>query len=134
MATKVFTHDPDLFDERRAWFDLAQRQTPHVVRSSATPGVTLGQVPTAHRRHAVTETPPVREALDELRAELGTDRVPMGELVILGARARTAELRGEREGGSARLRSLADRIRAREPLADLEAAEEVRRTGWNRQF
>lgn len=89
-------------------------------------------MPTKRRRHAITETPPVQAALDELREALGEDRVPMGELVILGANAKLEQLRSEREDVMARRRRITDRIRAREPLADLEAAEEVRRTGWVR--
>jgi hypothetical protein len=90
-------------------------------------------MPTTRRRHAITETAPVQEALDELRAELGNERVPLGEIVILGAHAKVAELRGEKDEKSVRLRRLADRIRERRPLPiDLEAAEEVRRTGWSR--
>jgi hypothetical protein len=90
-------------------------------------------MPTTRRRHAVTETPPVQEALDELRAALGEDRVPMGEVVIRGARAMAAEIREEEGERARRLRRLADRIRAREPLGlDLDAADEVRRGGWAR--
>lgn len=89
-------------------------------------------MPTSRRRHAVTETPPVQEALDELRAELGSDKVPMGELVILGAREKVRALRAERNDVLARRRRLSDRIRSREPLADLALAEEVRKHGWAR--
>jgi hypothetical protein len=89
-------------------------------------------VPTTRRRHAITETPPVQEALDNLRAVMGIDRLPLSEILILGAETRLAELREEEASKSDRVRRLADRIRAREPLADLEAAEEVRRTGWTR--
>jgi hypothetical protein len=88
-------------------------------------------MPTTRRRHAITETPPVQEALDELRAELGDDKVPMGELVVLGAQAKLAELRAEREDKAMRRKRLADRIRNREmPAVDLEVAEEVKRIGW----
>jgi hypothetical protein len=74
----------------------------------------------------------VQEALDELRAELGTDKVPMAEIVVLGAGEKVRELRAERDDVLARRRRLSDRIRAREPLADLAAAEEVRKYGWAR--
>jgi hypothetical protein len=74
----------------------------------------------------------VQEALDELRAELGTDKVPLGEIVVLGAREKVRALRAERDDVMARRRRLSDRIRAREPLADLAAAEEVRKYGWAR--
>lgn len=89
-------------------------------------------MPTTRRRHAVTETPLVQEALDELRAELGSDKLPMGELVVLGARAKLAALRAEREDVMMRRRRLADRIRNRElPPVDLEVAEEAKRS-WAR--
>jgi hypothetical protein len=89
-------------------------------------------MPTKHRRHAITETPPVKAALDELRQELDSERVPLGELVVLGANAKLAELRAERDGKAAGRRRLADRIRARDlPAVDREAAEEVKRL-WAR--
>lgn len=90
------------------------------------------EVPTKRRRHAITETPPVQEALDELRRELGDEPLRMSELVILGARQKLAWIRAERDDVQARRRRLADRIRAGEVLVDVEAADEVRRTGWAR--
>ena len=89
-------------------------------------------IPTKHRRHAVTETPPVRAALDELRQELGDDRLELGELVILGAQEKVARLRAERDGTSVRRQRLADRIRRGELPVDRSAADEVRRAGWAR--
>jgi hypothetical protein len=95
-------------------------------------GVTLPAVPTKHRRHAITETPDVQAALDELRAELGERRIEFGELLILGARAKAAELRGEREDAQTRRRRLAERVRRRDVPVDPAAADEVRRRGWAR--
>jgi hypothetical protein len=95
-------------------------------------GVTLGGVPTKHPRHAITETPDVQAALDELRAELGERRIEFGELLILGARAKAAQLRGEREDAHSRRRRLADRVRQREVPVDPAAADEVRGSGWAR--
>ena len=89
-------------------------------------------IPTKHRRHAVTETPPVRAALDELRQELGDDRLELGELVILGAQEKVARLRAERDGTAVRRQRLADRIRRGEIPVDRSAADEVRRSGWAR--
>ncbi len=89
-------------------------------------------MPTTRRRHAITETSPVQAALDELRAELGDDRVELGELVILGASEKVARLRAERDDRTARRRNLADRMRRRDVLADREAADVVRRAGWAR--
>jgi hypothetical protein len=89
-------------------------------------------MPTKRRRHAITETPPVQEALDELRAALGGERVEMGELVILGAQEKLARVRAEREDTSALRRRLAERVRRRDIPLDRAAADEVRRTGWAR--
>ena len=95
-------------------------------------GVTLLLVPTKHRRHAITETPDVQRALDELRGELGRNRIELGELVILGANQKLAELRAQRDDTAARRKALADRIRRRELPVDVAAADEVRRSGWTR--
>jgi hypothetical protein len=89
-------------------------------------------MPTRRRRHAITETPPVQAALDELRQALGEDRVEMGELVILGAQEKLARVRADRDDAAALRRRLADRIRRREIPADRAAADEVRRAGWAR--
>jgi hypothetical protein len=89
-------------------------------------------VPTKRRRHAITETPPVEAALDELRRELGGERVDLGELVILGAAAKLEALRDERGGGEALRRSLAARVRARRPLVDRRLADEEPREGGAR--
>ncbi len=89
-----------------------------------------GLVPTRHPRHSVTETPPVREALDALR--LRGERVRMGELVIRGARERLRELESERddEAHKAELRRrLVERLRTGEGI-DVDAAYEVREHGW----
>lgn len=90
-------------------------------------------MPTKRRRHAITETPEVEAALDRLRGALGGERIKLGELVILGADTKLAQLQEQRDQAAARRKRLADRIRNREPLPiDLDAAEEVRRTGWAR--
>jgi hypothetical protein len=89
-------------------------------------------MPTRRRRHAITETPPVQAALDELRQALGEDRVEMGELVILGAQEKLARVRADRDDAAALRRRLADRIRRREIPADRAGADEVRRAGWAR--
>jgi hypothetical protein len=90
-------------------------------------------VPTTRRRHAITETPRVEAALDELRRELGTERVELGELVILGAGVKLAAIRAERADGVAARRRLADRVRARAVPVDVDAADEVRSSGWARR-
>jgi hypothetical protein len=90
-------------------------------------------MPTKRRRHAITETPAVQAALDELREALGGERVAMGELVILGAQEKLARIRTERDDTAALRRRLADRVRRRDIPADRAAADEVRRRGWARQ-
>jgi hypothetical protein len=89
-------------------------------------------VPTKRRRHAITETPPVEAALNELRRELGTDRVELGELVVLGAAAKLASVRIEHDRDAGLRRRLADRVRSRSLPVDVHAAEVARRTGWAR--
>jgi hypothetical protein len=87
-------------------------------------------VPTHLPRHSVTETPPVREALDALR--LRGERVRMGELVIRGARERLRELEAQREDEQERAqlrRNLVQRLRTGEGI-DVDAAYEVREHGW----
>ncbi|MGI8846525.1 MAG: hypothetical protein ACR2HC_10235 [Thermoleophilaceae bacterium] len=83
-------------------------------------------MPTDRRRHAITETPPVQEALDRLRSELGADRVDLGELVVLGADEKLARLRGDRERPRAARARLAGWIRSGEVPVDPAAADEVR--------
>ena len=95
-------------------------------------GATLGSMPTNRRRHAVTETPPVQAALDELRRELGTDRVELGELVVLGAGVKLAELRAAQADTVERRARLAERVRVRRVGVDVDAADEVRERGWAR--
>jgi hypothetical protein len=89
-------------------------------------------MPTRHRRHAITETPLVKAALDELRDELGDVRIEFGELVILGAHQKVAQLRADRNDTASKRRQLATRIRRREIPFDRAAADEVRRAGWAR--
>jgi hypothetical protein len=90
-------------------------------------------VPTKRRRHAVTETPPVQEALDELRRELGEEPLRLPELVILGAREKLTRLRAERQELAEGRRRLAQRVRLRELPVDADAADEARRLGWTRR-
>ncbi len=90
-------------------------------------------MPRKRRRHAITETPLVHAALDELRGELGSDRIELGELVVLGADAKLASLGAEREGGANLRRRLANRVRSGELAVSREAAEQVRASGWARR-
>lgn len=75
----------------------------------------------------------MKEALDQLRGQLNGERIDFGELVILGARHKLRRLRSESEEATSLRRDLADRIRTRGDLGmDVEAADEVKRTGWAR--
>ncbi len=89
-------------------------------------------MPTKHRRHAITETPRVQRALEPLRERLEGERLDLGELVILGAEAKLAALDEEEAETEAARSWLAGRILTGEPLADPDAAAEVRRRGWSR--
>ena len=87
-------------------------------------------MPTRHPRHSVTETQPVREALDALRRR--GEPVLMADLVIRGARERLRELEAERddEARKAELRrQLVERLHTGEGI-DADAAYEVREHGW----
>lgn len=87
-------------------------------------------MPTRHPRHSITETPPVREALDSLRRR--GERVRLDDLVIRGARDRLREIevgRGE-EAEKAELRcELIRQLRTGDGL-DARAAYEVHEHGW----
>lgn len=90
-------------------------------------------MPTKRRRHALTETPPVQAALDEVRHALRSDDVDLAELVILGAREKVAQLHREQRRTSELHRRLAQRIRARDVPVDVSLADEVRQSGWTRR-
>lgn len=87
-------------------------------------------MPTQHARRSITETPPVRQALDALRRR--GERVRLGDLVIRGASERLREIEAEQdeEARNAELRrGLVERLRTGEGL-DVDAAYEVREHGW----
>jgi hypothetical protein len=87
-------------------------------------------MPTSHPRHTITETPPVREALDELRAHLGAERIDYAELMILGARAKARRLPDRSRQARTARRQLADWILAGSgPKIDVSAADEVKHLG-----
>jgi hypothetical protein len=88
-------------------------------------------VPTTRPRHTITETPPVHEALEELRAKLNGSPIDMAELVILGAHAKARRLQVDNVAARAARKRLADMIRTGSfPYEiDLEAAKEVKHLG-----
>jgi hypothetical protein len=83
-------------------------------------------VPTSRPRHTVTETPPVKEALDELRSAMGGERVDFGELTILGARMKLRDLRADGPAARAARARLVQEIREGVGDIDIRAADEVK--------
>ena len=75
----------------------------------------------------ITETPPVEEVLNELRAELGVQRLDLAELVIAGARSKLRELRRDGESALRARAELAEMIRQGSLPVDVGAADEVKR-------
>jgi hypothetical protein len=93
-------------------------------------------VPTSRPRHTITETPPVQEALDELRRELEEDRVELPELVIRGAREKARELRARSQSvQDARIR-LARSIRegAGADADEIRLADEAKQIGLSAEI
>lgn len=90
-------------------------------------------VPTTRRRHAITETPAVQAALDELRAELGSDGVDMADLVVRGAREKVAEARAADEGLVRAREKLAQWVLVGDIPGDPAAALEARQS-WKRKL
>lgn len=87
-------------------------------------------MPTVRPRHTITETPPVQEALDELRAKLEGARIDYAELVVLGARAKARQLPDRGEEARRAREELAEWIRSgKGPEMDIGAAEEVKHRG-----
>ena len=87
-------------------------------------------MPTTRPRHTITETPPVQEALDELRSKLGQDEsIDFAELVTLGARAKARRLSADDGEARAARERLAEMIRSRSIPIDIAAAEEVKHLG-----
>ncbi len=75
----------------------------------------------------ITETPPVQEALDELRDELGGERVDFAELVAIGARVKTRGLRAGNPAARVARDTLAAMVRTRSIPIDVQAADEAKR-------
>ena len=90
-------------------------------------GATLTRVPTSLPRHTITETAPVREALDALRARLGNGRVDYAELVVLGAQTKLRQLPDDAEHTREAAQRLAEMTRRRSIPVDVHAADEVKR-------
>ncbi len=85
-------------------------------------------MPTKHRRHAITETPRVTQALDPLRKELNGERLDLSELLVLGAEAKLAGLRADDARKRALREDLVRRIRSGELELDPALADEAKRS------
>jgi len=92
-------------------------------------GATLAEVPTAHPRHTITETPALQGVLDELRSALGGERVDFGELVALGAREKLRALREDSPQSRAARARLVEEIMSGRFAPDVAAAYEVKYLG-----
>jgi hypothetical protein len=87
-------------------------------------------VPTTRPRHTITETPPVQEALEELRAKLGEgERIDFAELVALGARAKASRLQAESPRVRAARERLIDEVLNGGGEVDVRVAEEAKHIG-----
>jgi hypothetical protein len=91
-------------------------------------------VPTTRPRHSITETPPVEEALNALRAAQGSDRIDFSELTVLGAQEKLRRLERDSDAARAARERLAEMIRTGEIPVDIEAADEVKRLGLVANF
>jgi hypothetical protein len=86
-------------------------------------------MPTSHPRHTITETAPVQEALDELRARMAGERIDYAELVVLGARMKARQLPDDAKAARLAARRLAGMVRRRSIPVDVDAADDVKRLG-----
>jgi hypothetical protein len=78
----------------------------------------------------ITETDPVKQALDELRQLQGGEKVELPDLVIRGAKDKIRELEAEGEPARQAGREIAEWIRSGSGAkVDLEAADEVKYLG-----
>ena len=76
----------------------------------------------------ITETPPVKAALDELRQAQGGARIELPDLVIRGAKQKVQELKAASEPVRQARGEIAEWIRSGNgPKVDVAAAEEVKR-------
>ncbi len=71
----------------------------------------------------------MREALDELRARLGGEKIDYAELVMLGAQTKTRRLPDDAKAARAAAQRLAEMIRRHSIPVDVQAADEVKRLG-----
>jgi hypothetical protein len=78
----------------------------------------------------ITETNPVKAALDELRELQGGEKVELADLVIRGAEDKIRELRAQSEPARRAREDIAEWIRCGNgPQIDLAAVKEVKHLG-----
>lgn len=71
----------------------------------------------------------MREALDELRARVGGERIDYAELVVLGARTKARQLPDDAKAARLAARRLGEMVRRRSIPVDVDAADDVKRLG-----
>jgi DNA-binding PadR family transcriptional regulator len=87
-------------------------------------------MPTTRPRHTITETPPVQEELNRLRAQIGSQKIDFAELVMLGAREKRRQLEQSSEAARAARERLAKYILEGEDDPELvRLADEVKTLG-----
>jgi hypothetical protein len=78
----------------------------------------------------ITETEPVKAALDELRRLQGGEKVDFADLVVRGAKDKVRELEAEDEETRQAIQDMVEWIRiGNGPKVDLEAAKAVKYHG-----
>lgn len=78
----------------------------------------------------ITETAPVKAALDELREAQGGERIEFSDLVIRGAKDKLRELKAESEPARRARQEIAEWVRSGNgPKVDVAAADEAKRLG-----
>ncbi len=87
-------------------------------------------MPTTRPRHTITETPPVQEALDRLRAQMGSQKVDFAELVVLGAEVKEQRLQRDSDAArEARERLARDILEGEHDPEEVRLADEVKYLG-----
>jgi hypothetical protein len=93
-------------------------------------GATLDAMPTSRPRHTITETPPVQEALDRLRAQIGSQKIDYAELLVLGAEEKARRLERESEAVDEAIERLVrDILEGEHDPEEVRLADEVKYLG-----
>jgi hypothetical protein len=96
----------------------------------AAPCYTARVMPTTRPRHTITETPPVQEALDRLREQMGTQKLDFAELVMLGAEEKGRRLEREDEAVNEAIdRLVRDVLEGEHDPEEVRLADEVKYLG-----